>query len=112
MYYFLELQRLHTTAQSTVAEIALLTQAEVNATMWENGLLPIIAPKPHFGNPVDAPCRPPIFSGIQYKLPTAAVSELKPFSSGGAHGPGAMDRLKAQQAATGQEFEVGTAMSE
>ena len=54
--------------------------------MAEHGMPPVVAAKPHFGRPEDAPARPPIFSGIQYRLPTAAVAELQPFQSLAAPG--------------------------
>ena len=60
--------------------------------MSAHGLAPIIAAVPHYGNPDDAPARLPIFSGIQYKLPTAAISELQPFRSDAA--PHALEMLK------------------
>lgn len=60
--------------------------------MSAHGLAPIVAARPHYSNPDDAPARPPIFSGVQYKLPTAAVSELVPFRSDAA--PHAWELLK------------------
>ena len=64
--------------------------------MARHGLMPIVAPRPHYGRPCDRPERPPIFSGIQYRLPTAAVGELPPFRCAGLdHSP--MERLKATE---------------
>jgi hypothetical protein len=68
------------------------------------GILPILAPRSFFGRPSDAPARPPVFSGIQYKLPTAAVAELPPFRSGADNLAGPMEQLKAAQPSVSQVF--------
>ena len=63
--------------------------------MQTAGLLRIVAPVPHYGNPSDLPARPPTFSGIQYRLLSAAVSELPPFRRGDGTMAGPMETLKA-----------------
>lgn len=68
-------------------------QAELESSMAEHGVPPIVAARPYYGDPSDAPARPPIFSGVQYKLPTASVSELRPFRSLAA--PSAWEKLKS-----------------
>ena len=81
---------------------SLLTQAELEASMTDHNMLPVIAARPFYGKPEDAPARPPIFSGIQYKLPTAALTELQPFGSRAA--PSALNRLKADK----EDLQVGS----
>ena len=73
-----------------------VVQSELDATMRTAGLLPIVAPVPHYGNPSDLPARPPTFSGIQYRLPSAAVSELPPFWSGDGTTAGPLETLRAR----------------
>ena len=68
-------------------------QADLDASLVEHAVPPVVAARPHFGNPEDAPARPSIFSGVLYKLPSSATSELPAFRSLAA--PSAWDTLKS-----------------
>ena len=77
-------------------------QAEVDATLAEQGVPPVVHPPPFYGDPADVPERPPIIAGVQFRVPSTALGDLKPFVGGNARsGPSAMDALCSKMARMG-----------
>lgn len=70
-------------------------QAELDARLSLLDVPPVVANRPHYGNSEDRPSKPPVFSGIQYRLPTNSVGELPPFSHNG--GFSEMERNQERQ---------------
>ena len=72
-------------------------QEEVAATMAEQGVPPVVHPPPFYGNPADVPERPPVIAGVQFRVPSTALGDLRPFMAGRmASGLPAMDTLKGR----------------
>lgn len=42
-------------------------QEELNASCWELGVPPVVAPQAHYGRPQDAPAHPVIFAGLDFR---------------------------------------------
>ncbi len=77
-------------------------QEEVTATMAEQGVPPVVHPPPFYGNPADVPERPPIIAGVQFRVPSTALGDLRPFVAGNARpGPSAVDALRTNMAKMG-----------
>lgn len=52
--------------------------------------------EPFYGNPSDAPVRPPVFAGLEFKVPVDSIAMLPAFGSGASSfGPSAMEQAKA-----------------
>ncbi|KAK9818869.1 hypothetical protein WJX74_003598 [Apatococcus lobatus] len=85
------------------------SQAEVEATLAEHGVPHVLHPPPFYGNPADVPERPPIIAGIQFRVPSSALGDLKPFGAATARGSmSAMDALQSSLARMGQRsFSTG-----
>ena len=80
-----------------VAHNNISVQDEVEATMTEHGVLPVVHPPPFYGDPADVPERPPIIAGVQFRVPSTALGDLKPFVWGDARsGSSAMDMLRSK----------------
>ena len=82
-------------------------QAELEASLVLLGLPRISHTQPYFGDPSHAPRRPTRSAGLEFRIPTAAVAELPPFSGRGAQSW--QQRLEAAARADGevQEQEGG-----
>ena len=77
-------------------------QAEVEATMAEQGVPPVIHPQPFYGNPADVPERPTVIAGVQFRVPSSALGDLRPFGAGNARGTlSAVDVLQSSMARAG-----------
>ena len=61
-------------------------QRELDVSMDEQSILPIIHPDPFYGNPADVPDRPVVFAGLEFKVPSSAVGNLPLFSRNNAAG--------------------------
>ena len=57
-------------------------QAELDASMAELGILPIIHPEPFYGNPADMPDRGPVFANLEFRVASSATSSLPLFRQG------------------------------
>ena len=55
-------------------------QRELDVSMEEQAILPIIHPEPFYGNPADVPDRPVVFAGLEFKVPSSAVGNLPLFT--------------------------------
>ncbi len=44
-----------------------LMQAELDASGWELGVPPVVAPQAHYGRPQDAPAQPTVFAGREFR---------------------------------------------
>lgn len=55
-------------------------QAQLDASMAEQGLLPIIHHEAFYGNPADVPDRPVVFAGVHFRVPSSAVGSLPLFT--------------------------------
>ena len=54
--------------------------------MDEQSILPVLHPDPFYGNPADVPERPVVFAGLEFKVPSSAVSNLPLFTRSNASG--------------------------
>ena len=61
-------------------------QRELDVSMDEQSILPIIHPDPFYGNPADVPDRPVVFAGLEFKVPSSAVGNLPLFTRNNASG--------------------------
>lgn len=61
-------------------------QKELDVSMDEQSILPIIHPEPFYGNPADVPDRPVVFAGLEFKVPSSAVGNLPLFTRPDASG--------------------------
>ena len=61
-------------------------QRELDVSMDEQSILPIIHPDPFYGNPADVPERPVVFAGLEFKVPSSAVGNLPLFTRNIASG--------------------------
>ena len=61
-------------------------QAQLDASMAEQGILPIIHPDAFYSNPADVPDRPVVFAGLQFRVPSSAVGNLPLFTRDPAAG--------------------------
>lgn len=64
-------------------------QRELDVSMEEQSILPIIHPEPFYGNPSDVPDRPVVFAGLEFKVPSSAVGNLPLFTRSNASGESA-----------------------
>ncbi|DBA81937.1 hypothetical protein WJX77_000726 [Trebouxia sp. C0004] len=72
------------------------TQSELDKSMAEQSILPIIHPEAFYGNPEDVSDRPVVFAGLEFKVPSSAVGNLPLFTRDNVPGgTGPMARLKA-----------------
>ena len=70
-------------------------QEELAATASEHGILPIVHLEPFYGNPGDAPARPPVFAGLEFRVPVDSIASLPAIGCGPASsGPGQLERLQ------------------
>lgn len=58
-------------------------QARLDASLAGLGVPRIVHTQPFFGDPSDAPRRPTRSAGLEFRIPTAAASELPPFGGRG-----------------------------
>ena len=71
--------------------------------MSDYGMLPVMHPQPFYGDPADVPERPPIIAGVQFRVPSSALGDLRPFVAGNLQtGPSAMDGLRSKLARSGR----------
>ena len=59
-------------------------QAHLKETLVDHGLQQVVHVEPFFSEPGDAPRRLTRMAGLEFRIPTAAVSELAPFGGRGA----------------------------
>jgi len=57
-----------------------IAQNELDKSMAEQSILPIIHPEAFYGNPGDVPDRPVVFAGLEFKVPSSAVGNLPLFT--------------------------------
>lgn len=67
-------------------------QAELTASMPELGMHPIVHLEPFYGDPAHAPERPPVFAGLEFRVPVDSIASLPAFSH---TGPGRLEALCA-----------------
>ncbi len=58
-------------------------QDQLEATLGQHGLRRVVHREPFFGDPADAPKRPVHLAGLEFRIPTSAVSELLAFGDRG-----------------------------
>lgn len=64
------------------ATTSLWPQADLDGSLEDHGLLPVVHLDAFYGNPADAPARATCFANRQFNVPSAAVHELPPFVAG------------------------------
>ena len=68
----------------TIADIEqglqIAMQAELDVSMAQQGILPIIHPEAFYSNAADVPDRPVVFAGLQFKVPSSSVGNLPLFT--------------------------------
>ena len=57
------------------------SQAQLLASGWDAGILPVVHPAPHYSNPAHVPRKAPVFAGKEFRVPCTAVQELAAFGS-------------------------------
>ena len=60
----------------------MLSQADLMASAAAHGVHPIVHLEPFYGNPADAPARPPVFAGLEFRVPVDSIATLPPFGCG------------------------------
>ena len=56
-----------------------LAQGELEASLGTHGLQRVVHREPFYSDPADAPKRPIHLAGLEFRIPTSAVSELPAF---------------------------------
>ena len=81
-------------------------QAELDASMAQQGILPIIHPEAFYSNAADVPDRPVVFAGLQFKVPSSSVGNLPLFTRDPAAGSTSMMELSLRQCKVTTVFAV------
>jgi len=62
-------------------------QEELDATLEAAGLAPVVHQAPFYGDAADVPERPPVWAGLEFRVPSAAAGHLPPFRPGAPRPP-------------------------
>ena len=73
------------------SNLQIAMQAELDASMAQQGILPIIHPEAFYSNAADVPDRPVVFAGLQFKVPSSSVGNLPLFTRDPAAGSTSYD---------------------
>lgn len=57
-------------------------QAELEESLEATGTAPVVHQAPFYGNPADVPERPPVWAGLEFRVPSVDAACLPPFRPG------------------------------